>query len=244
MEPIEILIFTAIAILAIVVIALFIFFSKKAIIKRKLKKSELKRLSRFRSGETAKIVGKVEFVDPPLKAPLTHRKCSHYHVKIEEKKTSGNNSRWVTLVKEEKQVRYLIKDGIKYAYINDSFLKSYIVQDAKYSSGFWTDPTENVEHFLSSKGIDPTGFFGFNKTFRCKEGILEENEEIAVYGHGEWKDAAELALPAKYGKVLEITATGEEAIYLSDDPDTTEEQPQNHSTNRRTENARKGRYRK
>lgn len=243
MEPIEILIFSIIGIIVALVLVFILFFSRKAIIKRKLKSSEFKRMADFKSGESAKVVGRIEFVDTPLIAPLTHRKCSHYHVKVEQKKSSGNSSKWVTLVEEEKHNKYLIKDGSKYAYINNSFLKSYIVQDAKYSSGFWTDPTEYMESYLSSKGIDTEGFFGFNKTLRCKEGVLEKGEEVAVFGKGEWKQAIELGLPEKYGNILEITATGEEAIFMSDDPDTTERRsPENLSPKRNEE--KRSRYRK
>lgn len=237
------IIIIAFVVITTIVFGLVFYFSKKAIIKRKLKNSELKRLSSFRSGETAKIVGKVEFVDSPLIAPLSERKCSHYHVLIEQERSTGKSSTWDTLVDEERHSKYLIKDGSKYAYINDTLLKSYIVEDAKYKSGFLNDPTENMESFLSSKGIDTTGLFGFNKTLRCKEGILEKDEEIAVYGHGEWKEAKELGLPEKYGQVLEITATGEEAIYLSDDPETTEENETSLNSLRKHE-VKRGRYRK
>lgn len=237
------IIIIAFVVITAIVFGLVFYFSKKAIIKRKLKTSELKRLSSFRSGETAKIVGKVEFVDSPLIAPLSGRKCSHYHVLIEQERSTGKSSTWDTLVDEERHSKYLIKDGSKYAYINDSLLKSYIVEDAKYKSGFLNDPTENMESFLSSKGIDTTGLFGFNKTLRCKEGILEKDEEIAVYGHGEWKEAKELGLPEKYGQVLEITATGEKAIYLSDDPETTEENETSLNSSRKHE-VKRSRYRK
>lgn len=238
----ETIIIAFVAVIAIVFLLVY-FFSKKAIIKRKLKNSELKRLSSFRSGETARIVGKVEFVDTPLIAPLSGRKCSLYHVLIEQERSTGKNSTWDTLVDEERHCKYVIKDGSKYAYINNTLLKSYIVEDAKYKSGFLNDPTENMESFLSSKGIDTSGFFGFNKTLRCKEGVLEKDEEIAVFGHGEWKEAIELGLPEKYGQVLEITATGDEAIYLSDDPDTTEEKEANINSSSKHE-VKRGRYRK
>ncbi|WP_421919463.1 hypothetical protein [Marinifilum sp.] len=238
---------TIIIIFAVIVAIVFLmvfFFSKKAIVKRKLKQSERKSLSDFRSGETARIVGKVKFVEDPLIAPLSGRRCSYYHILIEQKKSSGKSSTWYTLVNEERNSKYLIKDGSKYAYINDSFLKSYIVYDAKYRLGFLNDPTENMESLLSSKGIDTTGFFGLNKTLRCKEGVLEQDEEIAIYAHGEWKDALTLGLHEKYGKVLELTATGEEVIYLSDDPDTTKENKDKHASNNKKQEAKRERYRK
>lgn len=93
--------------------------------------------------------------------------------------------------------------------------------DKSYNSGFLNDASENLEKYLNSKGYDSEGFLGFNKTLRYKEGILENGEQIAVYGKGERKDASALNLPDKDGKVLEISASKDIAVYLSDNPDTT-----------------------
>jgi len=218
----------------IIIVILAIYFSKKAIIKRKLKNSNYKRIADFKDGDIAKLVGCVEIIGNPLYSPLSNRECSHYYVHVEQEKSSGNSSTWETIIEEEVTSRYLIKDGIRYAIINDNKLKSYIVQDAKFSSGFWNDAGENLEKYLKSKGEESEGFFGFNKTLRFKEGILEKGEEIAVLGEGNWKDATSLNLPEKYGKVLEITSTEEQSVYLSDDTCTTEKNKQNPSSDQRT----------
>ncbi|BAX82142.1 hypothetical protein [Labilibaculum antarcticum] len=208
--------------IAIVILISVVFFSKKAIIKRKLKKSVLRKIADFKDGELARIVGTVEFVDAPLLSPLSNRKCSYYYVHIEQKVSSGKNSKWKTIIEEEISNKFLIREETSCAFINDSKIKSYIVQDESYSSGFFTDASENLENYLASKGYKSEGSWGFNKTLRYKEGILEEGEKIAVFGMGEWKDAAELNLPEKYGQVLAIKSSAEDSIYLSDDPDTTE----------------------
>ncbi len=195
--------------------------SKKARIRRKLRKSELKKIADFKSGEIAKIIGKVEFVDDPLISPLSNRICSYYYVHVQQKVSSGKSSHWKTIVEEEVSSKFVIREDTDYAFINDNKLKCYIVQDRNYSSGFMKDATENLEKYLNSKDYKSEGFMGINKTLRYKEGVLEKEEEIAVFGKGEWKDAAKLNLPEKYGRVLEITSTNNEAVYLSDDPGTT-----------------------
>lgn len=217
MNPLIILVISAIG------IAFFIgyYFSSKAVIKRKLKNSEFKKIADFKNGEVAKIVGTVEFIGPPLHSPFSKRECAHYYIHVEEKVTSGKNSKWETLIEESISSKFLIKENDHYAFINDNKLKSYIVQDVKYSSGFWKDATEDLEDYLKSKGKESEGFLGMNRTIRYKEGVLEKNEKIAVFGSGEWKECRELSLPEKYGKILEIKSSDGEAIYLSDDPDTT-----------------------
>ncbi len=197
------------------------YFSSKTVIKRKLKKSKFKKIADFKNGEVAKIVGTVEFIGPPLHSPLSKRECAHYYIHVEEKVSSGKNSKWETLIEESISSKFLIKEKEHYAFINDNKLKSYVVQDVKYSSGFWNDATEDLEEYLKSKGEESEGFLGMNRTIRYKEGVLEKDERIAVLGKGEWKEFSQLGLPQKYGKVLEIRSSDEEAIYLSDDPDTT-----------------------
>ena len=211
-------------VIVIVIIAIFLIsylFSKKAIVKRKLKNAEFKSIGDFKDGEMAKIIGNVEFVNKPLISPLSNRRCSYYYIHIEQQVSSGENRRWKTIIEEEVSSKFLIREGGNFAFINDNNLKCYIVQDKSFSSGFCNDATENLEKFLNNKGYKSEGFLGLNKTLRYKEGILEREEKIAVFGKGIWKDVTTLELPEKYEKVLEITSNEGIAIYLSDDPDTT-----------------------
>lgn len=207
--------------LVFLIIILSYFFSKKAKVKRKLKKANSKKISAFRDGDIAKLVGRVELVDEPLFAPLSDRKCSYYHIQIEQKKSSGKSSHWKTIIEEENRCRYLIKEGQHYAFINDSKLKSYIVQDKSYSSGFMNDAPQKLVNYLRDHGVDSEGFLGMNKTLKYKEAILEVDEQVAVFGKGTWEKASALNLPKQYGKVLEITADLDHYVYLSDDPSTT-----------------------
>lgn len=214
-------IFLIIFIVLIIVTLVKFFFSKKAVVKRKLKKATLKNIGDFKDHEIAKIVGNVEFIDNPLISPLSNRKCSYYYVNIEQKVSSGRNRRWKSIIEEEVSSKFLIRDGVNFAFINDTNLKCYIVQDKNFSSGLFNNATENLEKYLNSKGYKSESYFGLNKTLRYREGILEEKEKIAVYGKGVWKDPLTMGLPEKYDKILEITSNEGMAVYLSDDPDTT-----------------------
>lgn len=194
--------------------------SKKAIIKRKLMKAPYRSLSQFKTGQVGKIVGSVEFGEKPLTAPLSGRTCAYYHVKVEKRVSSGKSSHWETLIEEEDQIAYLIRDGKHFAIIADDHIRSYIVQDANYSSGLFDDATPNLEHFLGRHGYESEGLFGFNKTMRYREGVLENQEEVAVLGQGDWQEAKDFGLPAELGKVLAMQGVDQGYVYLSDDPDT------------------------
>lgn len=197
-----------------------LFFSKEAIIKRKLRETTSKQLTNFKDGEIAKVTGRIELIDEPLIAPLSKRKCAYYHVIVSEEVSSGKNSRWETIIDEEKKCRYLIKNDIYYALVDNQKINQFVVKDREYASGFLNDASDYLEKYLNSKGIQSEGLFNFNKTLEYKEGILEKGEKIAVLGRGIWKNATELDLPEKYGKVLLILPSDEDGIYLSDHPST------------------------
>lgn len=194
------------------------YFSKKCIVKRKLKKAVGKNISMFQNGDIAKVVGKVEFLGEPLIAPLSLRRCSYYYVLVEKRVSHGKSSSWQDLIEEEVAGKFLIKDGAFYALVNCKNIKTYLVEDREYSSGFLNNATPNLEYFLSKHGYSSENMFGFNKTLQYKEGILEEGEYIAVVGRGEWKLAQDLQLPDSYGKVLVISSFEDQPVYLSDDP--------------------------
>lgn len=204
------------------VLFLKFFFSKKEIVKRKLRKTEVKAIGSVIDGEIVKIVGNIEIFEEPLIAPLSKRDCSYYYICIEQRIRGNDSSRWETIIEEEVSSKFIIREGYDYAFINDNKVRSYIVQDMVYYSGFGNDASENLKEYLTSKGHKSESFFGFfNKNLRYKEGVLENREKVAVLGKGTWKDVTSLNLPERYEKVLEISSPEKSSIYLSDDPDTT-----------------------
>lgn len=219
MKP-EILIPIGIGIVILIVVLASLYYSKRAVVKRKLKKAVGKKISDFISGDIAKVVGKVEFAGEPLIAPLSGRRCAHYYVLVEEKVSSGKSSHWNTLIEEEVAGKFVIRDGRYCAHINSQNVKSYLVEDRQFASGFGNDATPELERYLNAHGQKSEGYFGWNKTIRYKEGVLEEGELIAAVGRGEWKTAEQAQLPDAYDRVLEISATEQEPVYLSDDPET------------------------
>jgi len=215
------ILFTLGAILVIGAIVLTVlYFNKRAVIKRKLKKAVGKKISDIVSGEIAKVVGKVEFAGEPLIAPLSARRCAYYYVLVEQQVSTGKSSHWNKLIEEEVGGKFVIRDGRHCAHIDSRNVKSVLVEDRQYSSGFGNDASAELERYLNDHGQKSEGTFGWNKTIRYKEGVLEEGELIAAMGRGEWKNAEQVQLPDTYDRVLEITSTEEEPVYLSDDPET------------------------
>lgn len=196
------------------------FYNKGAIIRRKLRDAESKPITQFKDGETAKLIGYIEIIGQPLIAPLSKRECSYYHIVVRHQVSSGKNSRWETIIEEEKSCKYLIRDGDSFAFIDDKKVNHFIVKDGEFTSGFLNNASGVLENYLNSKGEKSENFLGFNKTLEYKEGILEKGEKIAVLGKGVWKNASDLDLPEKYGKILHILPSKKDGVYLSDHPNT------------------------
>jgi len=199
------------------------YFSRKAVVRRKLKKAAGVKISDFLTGDIAKIVGHVEIAGDALIAPLSGRKCAYYPVLVEQLVSNGKNSYWKKLIEEEVSGTFVIRDGRYRAHIDSSSkLKTYLIQDVEFSSGLGNNATERLENYLKANGTKSENILGFNKKLRYKEGVLERGECMAVVGRGEWKFAREMSLPDSFGKILVISSTDKEPVYLSDDPDVIE----------------------
>jgi hypothetical protein len=209
-----IFIFVIIAIIVVSVIVLISFVSKKAVVRRKLRKTPSKKISDLKNGDIAKTVGRVDCINKPLIAPLTNRKCAYYFVKVEKKVSSGKSSSWRQIIKEEVTENFLIKDDTGTAIVNVDNIKSYLIVDAKYSSGFLDDAPEHLEQYLKKHGHESVGFMGFNKTIRYREAVLEIGEQIAVVGKAHTKTEDE------NNTIMEIKEYDGYPVYLSDDPTT------------------------
>lgn len=214
---------TFLVIFAIVVI-IFVssYFSRKAVVKRALRKAQEKRIGEFANGDSGKVVGEVVFAGETLAAPLSGRRCVYYHVIVEEYRSSGKSGHWHEIINEEQKGDIVLSDGTHYALVEFTVAKSYIVPDANYRSGFLNDATPELEAFLSQRGYSSTGLLGMNRSLRYKEGVLEHKETFAVAGKGQWSETKKHNLNIPAQRILVITPGEDGKLYLSDDPDTTE----------------------
>ena len=199
------------------VIVYAVFFNRKAIVKRKLRKAPHKDIRDVLNGDIVRIKGTVDLAGKTLTAPLSGRPCAYYHVHIERHQSSGKNSRWVTLVDEEVAGDVIIKDGRHFAIIKTQSAKTYIFKDKHYRSGFLNDAETHLQNFLQSKGHDSVNLIGLNKTIRYREGILEKDELVTVAGKARWIDGAIDGVNLPAARVLLIEAHEKDLVYFTDD---------------------------
>jgi hypothetical protein len=209
-----------VVIFIIILLGVFVvgwFFSKKAKVKRMLKKTPAMRIGEFLGGEAGRVTGQVRFAGETLTSPLSGRKCAFYHVEVQEYRSSGKSGHWYTIVNEEKAGDIIMHDGTNYCMIGKGQLKSYLHMDANYNSGTFKDATPELESYLISRGYKSTGLLGFNKSIRYKEGILEENEVFTAAGTGTWTTGRPANVNLPGSRYLLLGPMPDGFIYLTDD---------------------------
>lgn len=208
----------------IVVIALIAFlvyfFSAKTIILRRLKKLRFSKIGSLQNHHYSKVEGNALNVNQPLIAPLSKRECVFYQILIEKKVGSGKNSRWKTVVDEEKIQDFFVEQTGERLLIfpkqNPENYYAYLVSDKKANSGTFNDPTPEFKSLLDNYGIESTGLFGFNKQLRYRESIIEIGERITVAGYVKWVELEQPVSDYNYSRVATLVAKDKNKILITD----------------------------
>lgn len=216
-----------IPIIIIIAFALIIwliwFFNGKNVILRTLKKLPHKPVGALQTNTFSKVTGKALHVKEPLIAPFSRRKCIFYSMKIEQKKSNGKNSYWKTLINEEKIQQFFIDVDGEFVIVepqkNPKNYISHLVVDKTQNSGTFNDPTPDFKRLLKTYGIDSENFFGWNKSLRYSEGIIEIGELITVAGIAKWKRLKEPMPEYPYSQIATLEAGEKQKLIITDLPE-------------------------
>ena len=117
-----------------------------------------------------------------FKSPFTDKECVYYQFTIEEYRSSGKNSHWVTIKKGEQRGLFYLKDDTGMVLIDPTGAKIEARRDFEYQSGLGKDPPEQVIRFLTANNLAHEGFFGLNKTMRYQETIIVPDDTLYIMG--------------------------------------------------------------
>jgi hypothetical protein len=132
-------------------------------------------------GQEMKIVGTVRFLGPPLKAPLSGTPCAHYRVTVVHRKQRSSS----VIIREEQGVDFILEDATGRARVLMAGARVAVNMDNESRSGTF-DADERQEALLTRHG-KASQWWIFNKSLTYSEGILEEGEEVAVFGRARWE---------------------------------------------------------
>ena len=198
------------------------YFNTKQIVVRKLSKITHRPIGSLRTNELSKITGKALHVKEPLVAPFSKRPCIFYSINIEQKKSNGKSTYWKSIVKEEKFQEFFVERSGNYVMVQPTQMPknyiNYLVVDNKTSSGTFNDPTSEFEKLLNKYNITSKGLFGFNKSLRYNEGIIEVGEQITVAGIAKWKTLSQPIEGYNYSKIAALESTDKQKLIITDLP--------------------------
>lgn len=117
-----------------------------------------------------------------FKSPFTDNDCVYYRYTIEEYKSSGKNSHWVTIKKEEQRTLFYLKDETGRVLVDPTGAQIDAKKDFEFQSSLGKDPPEQVIRFLTAHHLSHEGFLGLNKTMRYQETIITPNDSLYVMG--------------------------------------------------------------
>lgn len=118
-----------------------------------------------------------------LKSPFSFRDCVYYRYTVDEYRSSGKHGRWVTIHRDERGIRFYLKDDTGRVLVDPRGAKVDIPKDLEIKSGFGSDPPLIVKNFLKSKGLKfESLLLGINKTMRYREWFIEPRDRLYVLG--------------------------------------------------------------
>ena len=117
-----------------------------------------------------------------FKSPFTDKECVYYQFTIEEYRSSGKNSHWVTIKNGEQRNLFYLKDDTGSVLIDPTGATIEARRDFEYQSGLGKDPPEQVIRFLTANNLAHEGFFGLNKTMRYRETIIVPDDTLYIMG--------------------------------------------------------------
>ncbi len=111
----------------------------------------------------------------------------HYCFHVKQRRSSTNSKghtthRWVTYIKDEKTLPFLVKDETGQTVVDTSKIKFVINQDRFSRSGLMDDADTDLQQLLETRYNKKAEGWIFNKTLKYTETALELNEEVYVFG--------------------------------------------------------------
>lgn len=154
-----------------------------------------------------------------FKSPFTDNDCVYYRYTIEEYKSSGKNSHWVTIKKEEQRTLFYLKDDTGEVLIDPTGAQIDAKKDFEFQSSLGKDPPQQVIRFLTTHHLSHEGFLGLNKTMRYQETIIAPNDSLYIMGTAGENPYKKEGQVHNVESIMIQKGTLEKHYYISDKPE-------------------------
>jgi len=158
--------------------------------------------------------------DKKLKSPFSNKDCVYYKYIIQEYRSSGKHSRWVTIKKGNDCVPFYLKDSTGKVLVDPKGANIDIPKDFEFKSGFRKDPPIVVKQFLTANRLKFESFLGMNKTMRYREYFIAPNDKLYIMGTAGDNPYVEEATARQSTEDIMIQKGRHEKVYyISDKPE-------------------------
>jgi len=133
----------------------------------------------------AEICGKVLSFDVNqiLISPFSEQKCVYYKYTIEEYRSSGKHSSWVTIKQGIEKRLFYLEDETGHILVDPDKASIDVSLSNEYESRMGRDPPYNVIKFLEGQNIRFEGIlFGINKAMRFREYLIKPEDQLYIIG--------------------------------------------------------------
>ena len=152
------------------------------------------------------IFGTAEPSGRPLSAPFSQTPCVLYSYAVEEHRTTGKSSHWVTIAKGASEQPFSVRDATAAVLVVPVGAELIVSTDRTYRNDGMNSLPSEAQAGLTRLGIKTDGWLG-QKTLRCAEAFIQPGEPVYVLGTAQ-------ANPAK-GDRLENA----ERLFIGSNPD-------------------------
>jgi hypothetical protein len=175
-------------------------------VRHRLRKTPATPIAQVAARSVAKVVGHLRFIDEPLLAPLSGRRCAHYELFVDV----WDSGEWRTLLHLRDSRDFLLVDTSGRARVQLPAPEVAALVDLSRSSGAGRRPTSELVAFLARHRI-PAFQGGQPRELRYVEGCLEEGDEIAVLGWAEKEPDPDPSATSSYREI------GQRVVFLHRD---------------------------
>lgn len=117
-----------------------------------------------------------------MKSPFSGKDCVYYKYSIEEYRSSGKHSSWVTVKKGDSGERFYLKDSTGHVLVDPAGADVDIPKDYEFRTGLGGGPPRTIIKFLDGTHLNHRTFLGFSKTMRFREYYIAPGDKVYVMG--------------------------------------------------------------
>ncbi len=129
------------------------------------------------------VKGKAVCIEQPLASHFAKAPCVFFRYQVEELRSSGKSSSWVTIASYSTTNYFYLEDETGRVAIDPLDAELHLNVDREFSSAFGGKAKPEFLAGLAELGIDPKGFLGVKKSLRCSETYIAPGDLIYVMGN-------------------------------------------------------------